>query len=189
MSTHAVGWLVATAGLVLAPALAWPDDPKEGSAQGQPGPVHRAMARYAGEFTTLTKFWMKPGDRPVETKGTAKLRSILGGRFLLEENSGAMLGQPFQGLRLTGYNSATEKFESTWVYTGGTATMSLVGTSKDGGKTVSYTATYEAQKGVKTTLYVVTRQIDDDHFTIELFAKTPDGKKGPAFETSYTRKK
>ena len=34
-----------------------------------------------------------------------------------------------------------------------------------------------------------TAGMDDDHFTVELYAKTADGKKGPAMETTYTRKK
>jgi hypothetical protein len=156
----------------------------------KPGPVHQQLAKRAGEYTTVAKFWFKPGDQPTEeTKGTAKITSILGGRFLSEENSGTMMGQPFTALRLVGYNSATQQYEATWVFTGSTATMTLVGTSKDDGKTIHWTGTYEHEKGTKATVHVETRYLDDDRFVVELSHKAPDGSKGPTLETTYTRKK
>jgi hypothetical protein len=39
------------------------------------------------------------------------------------------------------------------------------------------------------TLFVSTRKVNDDQFVVELFGKTPDGKKGPTMETTYTRRK
>jgi hypothetical protein len=99
-----------------------------------------------------------------------------------------MLGQPYKGFRLWGYNGDAKQFESTWVYTGATGTMRLVGNSKDHGKTINWTATVDMGQG-KMTMEVISRHMDDDTFVVELIAKTPDGKRGPSFETAYTRKK
>jgi hypothetical protein len=155
----------------------------------EPGAIHKRLAKLAGEYTTVTRFRPQPDADAQESKGKARITSVLGGRFLSEENSGTMLGQPFTGMRLIGYNNGTGKYEATWTYTGSTAQMRLVGTSKDDGKTIQWTATVDTGKGGKMTLYVVTKHMDDDHFSYELYTKMEHGKKGASFETTYTRKK
>jgi Protein of unknown function (DUF1579) len=184
-----VGTLVAS--LALAAAWAVAQEKKEAGGRheaDQPGAVHKQMANWAGEYTTSSKFFAKPGQPSEATTGSATIRSILDGRFLSEENAGTLLGQPYTGMHLYGYNNATGKYEATWIYTGSTATMTLTGTSKDDGRTIEYTASID-QKGTRMTLYVVLKHVDDDKFTVELYAKNKDGSKGPTLETTYTRKK
>src|SRR4051812_2166062 len=65
-----------------------------------PGPVHHKLAKLAGEYTTVAKFAVKPGDPAQESKGTAKLTSVLGGRFVHEEVNGSLMGQANTSLRL-----------------------------------------------------------------------------------------
>lgn len=67
--------------------------------------------------------------------------------------------------------------------------MNLTGTSKDDGKTVSFVASFNDEAGTKQVFEVVTRGIDDNHLVVGLYAKNPDGSRGPAFETTFTRKK
>ena len=156
-----------------------------GDPNAMPGPAHRQLAARAGEYTTVTKFW-KPDDAPQESKGTAKIASAVDGRFIIEENSGMFFGQPIKGVRITGYNNATKEYEGCWTYSMSTSIMTLTGTSKDEGKTVEWKGSYTDGSG-KQNLTVITQQIDDDHFRVELL--TPEGKKGPRLETTYARKK
>lgn len=165
------------------------EDPAARMKTNMPGPVHKQLAKRVGEYTTVSKLSLRPGEAPTETKGTAKITSVLGERFLMEENTGTMLGQEIKGIRFYGYNNATKQYEATWAYTMSTGMLSMTGTSKDDGKTVNYTATYINEVGVKETLLVATRQIDEDHFVVELTGTLPDGSKGPTLETTYTRKK
>jgi hypothetical protein len=166
------------------------DEPAKGGPPGQPGPIHARLAKLAGEYTTENTFRVNPDDKPVKTAGTATITSVLGGRFLREEGSGTFMGRPNATLKLYGYNDAAGHYESTWVYTGSTGMMALVGTSPDDGKTIEWTGTYDQGKGDKATLYVITRFLDEDHFVVELHAKKPgSGEKGPVLETTYTRKK
>jgi hypothetical protein len=180
--------------LTLASAMLWlcamaataqdkPQDP------GTPGSIHQHMAQCAGDYTTETRFVMKPGEKGEASTGTAKITVVLGGRFLQEEASGTMMGQPYTSLKLMGYNNGTEQFEAVWTYTRSTGIMNLTGKSSDGGKTVNWTATYEQKKGEKTTLHVDTKHLSKDQFVVELFSKNPDGSRGPTMETTYTRKK
>jgi hypothetical protein len=159
-----------------------------GTNPAMPGPIHQQLAKRAGEYTAVSKFSI-PGGPTQETKGTAKITSILGGRFLQEEFSGSMRGQAFTSIHLDGYNNVTKQYEASWIYTRGTAIMNLTGTSTDGGKTINYKATYVNDQGAKQTLEIIHRQIDDDHFVMELIGRNPDGSKGATMETTYTRKK
>jgi hypothetical protein len=180
------------AALLLATALAISQDKKaqtEDSKADEPGPVHKALAHWVGEYDTVSKFRGKPGDEPIESKGTAKISTALDGRFLLEENTGTQFGQSYKGLRLIGYNNAKKEYEAVWTYSMSTAIMMLNGTSKDNGKTVDWTASYTDEHATKQTMSVTTRKLDDDRFVVELAAQMADGKKGPTVETTYTRRK
>ena len=154
-----------------------------------PGAAHKQLAKRAGEYTTVTRFTAQPGAAPVDSNGAAKFTVILDGRFLLEEDTGLFMGQETKSMRLWGYDNATKEYVSVWAYTGATGLMNLTGTSKDDGKTVNFAASFNDDSGAKQVFEVATRQLDDNHFVIGLYAKNPDGSRGPAFETTFTRKK
>jgi hypothetical protein len=181
----AAGWLLASA-----VALAQEKTGKDGdSAARKLSPEHKELARLAGKYVTVAKFYARPGDEPMVSKGTARITSVLDGLFLLEENTGSQFGKPIKGLRLTGYNSATKHYEASWTYSMSTAIMTMTGKSKGKGKPIELTGSFTDEKGKKHILIVITRRIDANQFVVELTGKTPDGKKGPTLETTYTRKK
>lgn len=165
------------------------DEHMKSDMHSMPGPEHASLARLAGEYTTVTKVFMAPGAPPQESTGEAKLWMTLDGRFLSEDDSGMFFGQQMKSFRMVGYNNASKRYEAIWTYTMSTSIMTLNGTSKDGGKTITLAGSFDDQGGVKQNLDVVMRQTDGDHLVVELSGKTPDGKPGPLLETTYTRKK
>jgi hypothetical protein len=182
--------LGSTVGVPLANAQAGKQDKKIEHPPDEPGPIHKGMAKLAGNYKTTTKFAFSPDAKPEETTGTAKLTSVMDGRFLLEENTGKMMGKDYKGLKLWGYNGVAGQFESTWTYTEATGMMRLVGTSNDDGKTIQWKATVDMGKGSDPmTLYAETHLVSPDQFTVELYAKDKSGKRGPSFVTTYTRNK
>jgi Protein of unknown function (DUF1579) len=183
MNLHLVSCRLAVGGMLLLSSAALAQEKKELDRE------HQELARLAGEYTTESKFWLKPGDEPMMSKGTAKLTSVLQGLFLLEENAGTQFGQPIQGLRLYGYNNVTKCYEASWSYSMSPAIMKMTGTRKGEGKPIEWEGSFTDESGKKQTLYVITRLMDGNHFVVELFGKTDDGKKGPTLETTYARKK
>jgi uncharacterized protein DUF1579 len=173
------------AGLLLASVAASAQE----TAAANPGSVHQQLSKRIGNYKTATKFTMQPGGPATESTGTAKITGALGGRFLLEENSGTLMGETTTGLRLMGYNNATKQYESCWTYTMSTAILTLTGTSSDNGKTVNLRGSFADEGGARQNLKVITRQLDADHFVVELIGETPDGKDGPLLTTTYTRTK
>ena len=139
------------------------------------------------QTSSVTRFRMQPETPPVETTGTATITSILGGRFVSEENTGSMMNHPQSGLRIYGYNNGTETYEGVWVYSLSTAIMTLVGSSDDDGKTIEFTAKFDETTGRLQNLYVVLREIDANQFVVELRTRPRKEICGSVLETTYIR--
>ena len=164
------------------------DDPQPKDKMGgdAPGPEHRALTKLVGEYTTATT--MNMGGPPQTSKGTAKITSVLEGRFIAEDGKGDMMGMQYMSHKMYGYNTVAKKYEGVWMWTNGTSMMNLSGTSSDGGKSVVFNASFD-QGGSKMTFGITMKRIDDDHFTVEMTGKNPDGTPGGTMMTTYTRKK
>src|SRR5690349_3344785 len=65
-----------------------------------PGPEHAQLAKLAGEWTSASTFRLTPDAEPQTSAGTARFTTVLGGRFISEEDSGDMMGQPFSSLKV-----------------------------------------------------------------------------------------
>ena len=178
-------WLAAGVAVLLVSPATWAQEKKS---PGAPSEMHYRMAKRAGEHETVSKLTL-PDGKAVETKGTAKITAVLGGRFLQEEGTGTLLGNPVSTLKLVGYNDAAGQFEAVWLYTGSTAMMTMTGKAKDDNKTVEFSASVPGPKDAKMNFTIVYRFADADRFIVELTARSEDGSKGPTMETTYTRKK
>ena len=84
---------------------------------GTPGEPHKQFASLAGNWTTITKEWMEPGKPPTESTGTAEMKTLLDGRFLYQEYNAQMMGQPFSGIGIDGYDNVTKKYVTAWIDT------------------------------------------------------------------------
>src|SRR5438309_1548624 len=57
-----------------------------------PGPEHKALQDNVGNWTATSKMYMDPSKPPMESQGTEKVESVLGGRFIQVKFSGNMMG-------------------------------------------------------------------------------------------------
>ena len=89
-----------------------------------PGEPHKLLASMAGSWTTQTKSWMEPNKPPMESAGTADMKMLLDGRFLQQEFTGDMMGQPYSGIGIDGYDNLRKSYVSTWIDTMGTGIFS-----------------------------------------------------------------
>lgn len=97
-------------------------------AAATPGPAHQALAALAGNWKATTTMWMAPGAPPAVSQGKVKRTALLGGRVLQDEFESEVMGQPFTGIGLTGYDNVTGKVWSTWTDTMSTGVMVSYGT-------------------------------------------------------------
>lgn len=155
-----------------------------------PGQQHKWLASKVGKWDFTGKFWTTPGAPSVTSSGTAERSLMLGGRVLGEKvASPAMMGQPFEGYGLTGYDNTAQEFWGTWSDTMGTGLMTTKGKCDDKGA-CSYMGQYlDPMTGKTKTSRMVSRDEGPDKELHEFFDQGPDGKEFKSMELVYTRKK
>ena len=156
-----------------------------------PGPAHKNFEQFVGTWDVETKLWMNgPKGEPSVSKGSSEYKLALGGRYLQQEFSGEMMGQPFNGVGYTGYDNFGKKYVSFWIDNMSTAMSTMEGTMDKEGKTLTMwgkmdePATGEKGKNVK----YVTRVVDKDKHVFESYDVTSYGEKQPVMIITYTRK-
>ncbi len=164
-----------------------------------PGEYHAKLNPLVGKWTFVTKFRMAPDQPWEESPGKAEYKWTLGKRILVQEvkanpnpEKDAMMGGPFEGFGMTGYDNTTQKYWNTWADNMGTGIMTSTGTVDASGKTFTY-ASEEGyicpMTGEKKTPKSVLKIVGDDKVVFEMYDKGPDGKEFMGLEVTYTRQK
>ena len=103
-----VGLLVGGGG-----AYAWRGTAQDMEMPG-PGPEHKLLEKWAGEWTAKVEMSMGPGPaEKSDAKSSVKL--TCGGLWLVTDYSSTVAGAPFFGHELRGYDPATQKYVINWV--------------------------------------------------------------------------
>jgi hypothetical protein len=150
-----------------------------------PGEAHAKLAEMAGDWNFVMRSYEDP-EHPMEVQGTAKMAMILGGRYLKEETSGMMMGAPFNGVGITGYNNVTKEYESVWYDNMGTGIMKSVGKG-DGDVITMYSEYVDPMTQKKMNVKTVSERMGKDKATFTWYALDGD-KETKSFEIEYTRK-
>ena len=154
-----------------------------------PNENHKILDAFAGNWDYTVKWWSSPNSQPEISQGTSQARWIMGGRFLEQTSKGTSMGQPFEGMGITGYNNAKKKYVSMWIDNMGTGIISSEGEYDASTKTFQEKGTFTQPKMGETPFKGVTKIISDDNFVYELYTKDKDWKEYKALEINYTRKK
>jgi hypothetical protein len=162
---------------------------KKVEAAGKPGAEHKALEPLVGDWNAEVKMWMAPDAPPNVTKGSAKSKWILGGRFVQQEFKGEFMGKPFQGIGLTGYDNMKKKYNSFWVDDVSTAMFVSEGGAEQAGKAITLEGKYdcamtgEKDKPSKQVVRIVSR----DKHVYEMYDPS-QGPNAKTMEITYTRK-
>jgi len=154
-----------------------------------PGEGHKVLENLVGSWDYSLKYWSSPDTPPEESTGTNEVKWILGGRFLEMNVTGTAMGQPFEGMGILGYDNAKKEYVNTWLDNMGTGIMSATGTYDPETKTMTEMGTYTDPMAGTQQFKSVTKFVDEDHFTYEMYTYAPDGSEFRNMEIKYTRKK
>lgn len=142
-----------------------------------PGPEHAALAKMEGSYSLTVKMWLEPGAEPMISSGTALRRMIMGDRYLEETVRGTSMGQPFEGMGLTGYDNLRGEYWGTWIDNMSTGLMTSTGTWDKATDTGTFTGSYidpVTKKTVETKMTLVRH--DDGSETMTSYNVTPKGE-------------
>jgi hypothetical protein len=126
----------------------------------------------------------------METQGTATIKGLLGGRFVMETIEAPMMGMPWTGHGIYGYDNTTQKHVGTWFDSFGTTMMHFEGTCENSCSVVTMYSSYmdpmtKSMKKMKS----VSKTVDDGTVMGELYDVAKDGKETKVMEMTYKRKK
>jgi hypothetical protein len=161
---------------------------KKMEAAGTPGPAHKALDALAGNWKAEVKCWMEPGGSPNVSQGTAKASWTLNGRFLEEEFHGEMMGKPFTGRSLMGYDNVKQTFNTVWMSDMQTSMFTSEGKGDNGTKVITLEgkATCPATGLKDIPMKTVFRLISPDKHVFEMFDASK-GENAKTMEITYTR--
>lgn len=183
--------------MITAPVLAKDKKPSQMDMQAMmdtykklatPGEPHKLFASLAGSWTTTTKEWMEPGKPPTESTGSAEMKMLLDGRFLQQDYTSVMMGQPYSGIGLSAYDNLRKKYVSTWIDSMGTGIFVMEGTASADGKTITLRGQHNEPGGGVMTHRAIWKIADNNTQTFEMYGTHKGGKEMKMMEITYARK-
>ena len=172
----------------------WGDNPLENPefmeanlAYMTPGEEHAKLAAHAGSWNVRTKMFMTVDAEAVEMDATADSEMVLGGRFLVEEYHGTLMGEPFDGLLIVGFNKLTTEYFSVWMDTWGTAFHTARGSENGDGAIAMAGKIHDVLTPEGRTYRHVLREAGSG-YVVELYDTLPDGTEWMVMEMTYTRR-
>lgn len=153
-----------------------------------PGDVHKMIAKSDGQWKEDVSWWMTPGQEPMKSTATCTNTMILGGRYQQSINKGTMMGMPFEGIGILGYDNAEKMFNYTWIDNMGTGVMNLKGTWDDATRTINFTGfSIEPVTGKQIPVKEPFTIVDDNNQLMQMYMTGADGKDVKTMEIKFTR--
>jgi len=154
-------------------------------AAGAPGEMHKILEKTVGTWDVTVKAWMDPASPPMEMTGVAKTEMIMGGRYAAERVDSEFMGMPFEGLGITGYNQAAERFESTWIDNMSTTLFTYTGNLE--GDDLTLSGSFKDPMSGETVMQrSVLTFVDADHYMVRGY-ETRGGEERMTMEIHYMR--
>lgn len=156
-----------------------------------PSEHHKRLEPFVGKWNAVSKVYMGgPGSQPMESTGTTERKWVLGGRFVMEEHKGQMMGMPHEGIGMIGYDNYRNMYTGSWCDNMGTHILAFKGMADPTGKVFTYYGDMDeaTMKVVGRTVKYVTKLIDNDKHTFEIY-DLHAGDNYKVVEITFTRVK
>lgn len=152
-----------------------------------PGPEHELLKKDVGTWDATVEMLMPPGAPP--TAGTETNTLGPGGLWLISDFKSSMMGAPFQGHGVSGWDPAKKKYVGTWVDSMTTSVALTESTYDPASKSITGWVDGPGPDGKPTRTKAVTQYKDDDTRVFTMYMPGPDGKDAPGMRITYKRRK
>jgi len=155
-----------------------------------PDENHEFLKKFAGTWDMESKMWIKPGAEPSVSNLSSEGKMILGGRYFYSVFKGTMMGQPFKGIQIVGYDKFEKKYRTFWIDNSSTPFFLTSGNLDESGKVLIEKGAWpNFMTGGTSEVRMVTKIVSDDKIVSEMYMIGPDGKEFKSMENTSTRKK
>jgi len=154
-----------------------------------PGEQQKVLENFVGTWTAHVRMQMDPSKPAEESDGTAEGRMVLGGRFVNVIHKGTMMGQPFEGMMLSGYDNIAKKYVASWVDNMSTGIVRYDGSYDKNTRKLMMSSQYMDPMTWKPThSRSVTTFVSPTSWTYEEFVPDPYKKERLAMTITFTKK-
>ncbi len=136
-----------------------------------PSEAHKHLDYFVGKWKTKTSMYMGgPGSTPMVSDGVSEVKWVLDGRFIMDTHEGTMMGQPYHGIGMTGYDNYRNLYEGSWRSNMGTNTLTMKGARHPETGVFTYYGEMDepSLKVIGRTVKYVTKIVDKDHYTFDI---------------------
>jgi hypothetical protein len=137
---------------------------------------HEALKYFAGRWRVEGKMWAAPGAPPTESVNANEGEMILGGHYVRLVYKGEMMGQPFEGLQISGYDNIEKAYKTFWIDNSSTSFYLLTGKYDAAKKIYTFTGRWADPMGGATPVRMVIKIVSPDEYTSETYMTMQDGK-------------
>ena len=154
-----------------------------------PGPEHKLLEKYVGTWDVEMEISMVPDAPPEKNKGKMTEKLVCGGMWLASDYESTLMGAPFMGHTVMGYDTFSKKYVSTWVDSMSPYLTIGEGTFDEKTKTHTMTLKGRDPTGQPSTSRTVEVWKDADTRDWTMYSPGPDGKEYAGIHIVYRRKK
>ncbi len=154
-----------------------------------PGPMHKWMAKLNGTWEADITSYMNPVN-PDKSKATNVTTTIMNGLYQVGDYTGNMMGMPFQGHSIMGYDNAKKIFVNTWIDNMGSGIIYMTGKYDEATKTLHLKGKQtNPMNGTDVDIREEMKFIDDNNYILVMYGSGTDGKEIKFMEGTFNRKK
>jgi len=155
----------------------------------KPGKMHEWLASFKGAWDATVIGYMDP-SKPDTSKVLQTYSMTLNGLYQEGKLAGNMMGMPFEGRSVTGFDNAKKLFISTWIDNLGSGIIVMTGSYDEATKTLNLKGTQSNPvTGKDSGIRQVMKMIDNNTYTLEMYGDGYDGKEVKFMEGKFKRKK
>lgn len=154
-----------------------------------PGPMHKLLANRVGEWKAEVSMWMDPSQPPTVSDATTVCESVFDGRYFKATHTGMMMGMPFEGFELNGYDNVKKKFFNVWIDNMGTGMLTTEGTYDEATKILTLSGTMTDPMGNDMKVRELVKVVDNDNSTFQMYVEESGKPEMKMMEIKYTRVK
>lgn len=158
---------------------------QESPSMPKPTAEHRLLKDHAGTWNVACKFYMAPGEPPMEAAATDRI-DMIGEFWTVSRYETQMMGAPFVGSATLGFEPHSKQFVSTWIDSMAPVLCTLRGEQK--GDTITMKGEFFSQMTQSVLKHRSTeKHVSKNERIFELFVTLPDGKELKMMTNHYRR--
>lgn len=205
MSRSRMCWLALLSAMMFIPAAAPAQEKKDAEKKGppnfgemdkemmawmkasQPNENHKRLNDMIGEWKCSVTMWM-PGMPATQSSGTCKNEWVLQKRYVHTMYKGNMMGMPFEGAGITGYDNINKRYFSNWMDTMTTGVMTEHGQYDEKTKTYTLTGEFDSPMGKKVRSKSEIKILSKDKHIMTMYHGEEAKPLEKVMEVTYVRK-